>query len=145
MADRTEYGRFEAISERDDSGYLTTVRWSVDTANEPPIEIGTGSDGKKLARTLAAALDAADVDGWDCLPPGFADGERPESYDSGTWEAWAADSLTVPARVAASGKAPLAAYLKVVHRKGESWIAKQLDVSEATVRQYLSDLRRGVR
>lgn len=113
---------------------------------EAPVPVGSGKNGKKLARTLAATLASAGVHGFECLPPGFEDGDRPSRVGSGgEWEEWAAESHAVPAEIAAAGKAALAGWLKVVHRRSASQIAHRLGVSESTAQQYLSDLRQGRR
>jgi len=109
--------------------------------SEQRLEIGSGDEKQRLARTLAATMEAAGATDFDLLPPELG----PTSYDGDEWEAWAADTNAVPAKVAGAGKAALAGYLKVVHRERESWIGSRLDVSEQTVRQYLSDLREGRR
>ena len=117
--------------------------WHVERKGEnQSVELNYGKDGKKLARTLAAALDAAGATGTsELLPPVLG----PSKHDTDEWEAWAADTDAVPVKIATAGKAPIAAWLKVVHRERESWIATKLGVSERTVRQYLSDLREGRR
>jgi len=110
---------------------------------QEPVEIGDGKDGKKLARTLAAALDSAGVTGYNqILPPEFGPAKH---SDTDEWELWAGDSRAIPARIATAGKAAMAGWLKVVHQEREKWIGNELGVSEGTVRQYLSDLREGRR
>ncbi|WP_128478349.1 hypothetical protein [Halorussus pelagicus] len=105
------------------------------------VEVGDGPDGRRNARTLAAALAAAGVESLDVLPPEFG----PSAHDGDEWEAWADDSFAVPARVATASRAAIAGWLKVVHRQREDWIASEVGVSEDTVVQYLSDLREGRR
>jgi hypothetical protein len=145
-----KYGRFEVTHEtntRRRSRLSDTTWYYVETNGEPSVKVGSGSDGKKLARTLAATLNAANVHDFDVLPPGL-DGDEPmhpDDYSDNEWESWASDNEVVPVRIARGGKAAIAGYLKVVHRERENWIASRLGVSESTVRQYLSDLREGRR
>jgi len=143
MQSETEYGRFEVTYETRNTGISNRTTYYVKAGDER-IEINDGNDGRKLARTLAATLDAAGAIDFSELPPEWED-ERPDEYSEGEWESWEADNQSVPVRVAGAGKAPLAGYLKVVYGQRESWIARRLDVSEQTVRQYLSDLREGRR
>jgi hypothetical protein len=144
---QTEYGRFDVTSNTKTTGFgSNTTYWGIETRNEPTITIGNGKEGKQQARTLAAVLNAAGAHGFDMLPPGMVENdELPGKGSSNEWEQWAADTEAVPARIATAGKAAVAGWLKVVHRERESWIGTELDVSESTVRQYLSDLREGRR
>jgi len=148
-ASQTKYGRFEVVKheERRAGSLSPRTRYYVETNGEPSIKVGSGSNGKKLARTLAATLNAANVHDLDALPPGMTGDEPayPDEYSDDEWQAWTADNEVLPVRVAGAGKAAIAGYLKVVHRERESWIANRLGVSESTVRQYLSDLREGRR
>jgi hypothetical protein len=143
MSDQMTYGLF-SVEEREKRGSLGNV-------TPYAVTHGSGDDGDEVlvdtsnsrqdARTLAAALSAAGMTTVvDAVPPNLG-GRRGE----GGWESWGAETNAVPARVAGAGAAPTAAYIKVVHRERESWIANRLGVSESTVRQYLSDLRAGRR
>lgn len=148
-AKQKEYGSFKVTNATDHRpGTLTNrTNWYVEAYDEPAVKMGSGKEGKKRARTLAATLDAAGCHGLDALPPGL-DGDEPEypdKHSSDDWEAWASENGAVPVRIASGGKAAIAGYLKVVHRERESWIGRRLGVSESTVRQYLSDLREGRR
>lgn len=118
----------------------TTRYYVSEVDGERRVEIGDGSDGKRLARTLAATLAKADVESLDLLPPEFG----PEKQGNG-WESWVSESVPVPVTVAASGRAASAGWLKVVYRMREKWIGNEIGVSEDTVVQYLSDLREGRR
>lgn len=140
-----KYGRFAVVSETERTAYGRQVSYYVETKGSGRVEVGTGNDGKRLAKTLAAALKNADVHDFEVLPPGFVDGDRPERHDADDWERWCFDTKAVPARIATAGKPATAAYLKVVYRRQESWIATELGVGEQTVVQYLSDLREGRR
>lgn len=144
---KMQYGAFKVTSSTNRRGLSSTTHYYIERNGEEPVKLGTGKDGKKLARTLAAALEAAGVHNFDCLPPGLRgdDPQYPHDYSDDEWEAWASDNEVVPVRIASGGKAAIAAYLKVVHREREKWIASRLGVSETTVRQYLSDLREGRR
>lgn len=51
----------------------------------------------------------------------------------------------IPTEVACAGKAPIAAYLYAVHQQPVADIAQALDVSSATVEQYLADVKSGRR
>jgi hypothetical protein len=142
---KKKYGRFTVERERESGrGLGSTDVWYVRRSGKDwEVDCGTKKNGKKLARTLAAALDAADVlDPTDVLPPEW--GPRGITADS-DWEAWADESKAVPVAIASAGNAAVAAWLKVVHKEREKWIANTLGVSESTVRQYLSDLREGRR
>jgi hypothetical protein len=138
-----QYGRWIVTKDRNAGISGSKTMYGVEREGENErVEINTGKTGKKLARTLAAALDKAGAIGSEeLLPPSLG----PSSYDGDPWEAWAADTDAVPVKVAAAGKASIAAWLKVVHQEREKWIAGKLGVSESTVRQYLSDLREGRR
>lgn len=141
MPVQKQYGQFEVTSE-EGRGIMNDRTWFVAVVyGDDQRYINTGQNGKKLARTLAAALDAADETDLSSLPPEFG----PAARAGDEWEQWAGETQAVPARIAGAGKAPLAAYLKVVHRQRENWIGNRLGVSEQTVRQYLSDLREGRR
>ena len=148
-AKKTEYGSLKVTSATDHrAGTLTNrTNWYVEAYDEPAVKMGSGKEGKKRARTLAATLDAAGVHDFDALPPGLdGDGpDYPDEHSSDEWQAWVGENEVVPVRIASGGKAAIAGYLKVVHRERESWIANRLGVSESTVRQYLSDLREGRR
>lgn len=143
MSSNTDYGRWQVRGEQNAGLSGTKTMWHVERKGEnQSVELNYGKDGKKLARTLAAALDAAGATGSsELLPPELG----PSKHDTDEWEAWVADTDAVPVKIATAGKAPIAAWLKVVHRERESWIATKLGVSERTVRQYLSDLREGRR
>jgi hypothetical protein len=138
-----EYGQWRVESKKDRGGLDTRTIYYVRRSNgDESVEVGSRKEGRKLARTLAATLDSAKVSGVDdVLPPEF----RPDRHNGDEWEQWAGESLAVPAKVACAGKAPIAGWLKVVHKQSEQWIANRMDVSESTVRQYLSDLREGRR
>lgn len=148
-AKQTEYGSFKVTNATDHRAGTLTNRtiWYVEAYDEPAVKMGTGKEGKKRARTLAATLDAADCHGFDALPPGLNgdEPEYPDSHSSDEWEVWSSENGAVPVRIASGGKAAIAGYLKVVHRERESWIGRRIGVSESTVRQYLSDLREGRR
>ena len=148
-AKQKEYGRFKVTNTTDSRPGTLSNRtyWYLETNAEPPVKMGSGKEGKKRARTLAATLDAAGVHDFDALPPGLdGDGpDYPDEHSSDEWEAWVGENEVVPVRIASGGKAAIAGYLKVVHRERENWIANRLGVSESTVRQYLSDLREGRR
>lgn len=148
-AKQKEYGRFEVTTAKQSHSFRnrSTTWYYVETNGEPPVKVGSGSDGKKLARTLAATLDSANVHDLDALPPGMTGDEpsHPDEYSNDEWEAWTAENEVLPVRIAGAGKAAIAGYLKVVHREREAWISNRLGVSESTVRQYLSDLREGRR
>jgi hypothetical protein len=118
----------------------TTRYYVSEVDGERQVEIGDGTDGKKLARTLAATLAKADVATLNVLPPEFG-----PKTQGGEWEKWVAESVPVPATVAAAGRAASAGWLKVVYRIREDWIGDEIGVSEDTVVQYLSDLREGRR
>lgn len=51
----------------------------------------------------------------------------------------------IPTEVACMGRPAIAAYLYSAHRKPIKVVAEQLDVTEETVKQYLSDFRHGRR
>jgi hypothetical protein len=140
----TKYGRYTVERERDTSGYGTTDVWYVRNSGANwEAEVGQKQSGKKLARTLAAVLDAADVHRpSEVMPPEW--GARGITAN-GEWEEWAADAEVIPAQVACGGRAAIAGWLKVIHKEKENWIANEIGVSEQTVRQYLSDLREGRR
>ena len=142
MAQTRSYGRFDVESETNPRGLTdrTTYYVTARGANDR-VKVGDGKQARHHARTLAAALAAAGEIDLSSLPPEFG----PRRSDENEWAGWAGDTLAVPATIAAAGNAPLAGYLKVVHRQSESWIAREMDVSETTVRQYLSDLREGRR
>lgn len=146
---KTQYGMFEVTSERKGGGLTGTTVWYVQRGDDSARrrKIGDGKTGKKNARALAAALAAAGQTDLSALPPEFGPTKHHQLHgdDGDEWEQWAGETQAVPAEVAAAGKAPLAAWVKVVHRERESWIGNRLDVSESTVRQYLSDLREGRR
>jgi len=144
--DSQKYGYWKVVytSKRGGFGGGTRKTYYVTTSNADmePLEINTGKTGRKLARTLAAALEAADVTKYDeVLPPELG----PSEYADDEWESWVGKTNAIPAKVASGGKAAIAGYMKVVHQQRESWIASRLGVSEQTVRQYLSDLREGRR
>lgn len=135
-----EYGQFRVESESR-SGLSSRRDWYVVQRFGDESRRYVEGDATQ-ARTLAATLSAADADTFDLLPPHFG----PSEYDpSNEWEEWSARTMAVPVEVAAAGKAAVAGYLNVVHRKRPSWIALRLGVSEQTVQQYLSDLRQGRR
>ncbi len=56
-----------------------------------------------------------------------------------------APSSGIPIEVASSGKAPIMAYLAVVHEKSDEEIAEVMSVSKSTVQQYLSHIKAGRR
>jgi len=146
MSDR--YGVFKIVSERQ-SGISRSDVWYVENHEGDRVRVGDAANGETRAKTLAATLDATKAGSFDLLPPGMLVDERPRghprSHSDNDWETWAAETNAVPAEVAGAGKAPLAGYLKIVHRERDGWIANRLGVGEATVRQYLSDLRNGRR
>jgi hypothetical protein len=146
MADR--YGVFTIESEPQ-SGLTNAAKYYVENHEGDRVKTGDGDSGQQRARTLAATLHTVEAGGFDLLPPGMLLADRPRGHPSeaseNEWQSWAAETNVVPARVAAAGKAPLAGYLNIVHRERDSWIGGRLGVSEATVRQYLSDLRAGRR
>ena len=120
----------------------TTRFYVAEIDGDAQVEVGDGADGRRNARTLAAALAAAGVESLDVLPPEFG----PDFAAPGSeWEAWAGESFAVPARIATASRAAIAGWLKAVHRQREDWIASEVGVSEDTVVQYLSDLREGRR
>jgi len=120
--------------------------WGVEDRDGGRFETGTGKDGKKRAKALAAALDAAGFLDLDELPPVAEGSERPTRFgDSDGWEEWTAESYAVPAKAAVDGKYSMAGFMHGVHHASPSEIARYLDVSEQSVRQYLSDLRAGRR
>lgn len=140
-----KYGRWRVVTTQKRGGFgggtqsVYHVQNGTDDADR--MKIGAGKEKKRIARTLAATMDAAGAIDFDLITPELG----PKEYSDNEWEKWAAESNAVPAKVAGAGKAALAGYLKVVHREREGWIASRLDVSEQTVRQYLSDLREGRR
>lgn len=139
---KTEYGYFTVERERQRSSPF----WYVTGPDGGQYGVGTGKDGKKRAKALAAALDAAGMLDLDCLPP-CADGtERPTKFGGtdGEWEEWTAEAAAVPAGFM-TDKYAVAGYLHAVHRYAPAKIGRELDVSEQSARQYLSDLRAGRR
>lgn len=142
---RSTIGRFEIERERvRNAGFGTTYSYSiVDKHSDWRVQVGDDDTGYQLARTLAATLDAAEIRNPDeIMPPewgarGVGGGDE--------WESWVGESKAVPGKIAAAGKAPLAGWLKVVHKERASWIANEIGVAEQTVKQYLSDLREGRR
>ncbi len=141
----TEYGRFKVQKEIDRGGLGKTEKFYVQNGMKGDRIRVYG--GENRAKTLAAVLDSAGAVDFDVLPMDSEGLEEPRKHndDADEWEVWADDALAVPAEVAVAGKAAVAGFLKVVHRERESWIGTKLGVSEATVRQYLSDLRAGRR
>jgi hypothetical protein len=138
---KTEYGRWK-VTRTKSEGINHRYTYHVERKHEQDqIAVSDGSEGKTLARTLAASLDAAGVVTEPILPPSLG----PNEHEGDEWEAWSDRNNAVPAKIAVAGNATVAGWLKVVHRERESWIANKLDVSESTVRQYLSDLREGRR
>lgn len=137
----TEYGRFKVESETGHSRRKYFVRPKGDYGEA---YCGNGKDGKKRARTLAAALDAAGQHDLETLPPEWGQDNRLSKYgDSGQIEKWAVEENAVPAEIAVAGKPAIAAYLYVVYNENPKYM--NLGVSESTIRQYLSDLREGRR
>jgi len=138
------YGLWKVVYTTERGGFgggtRTVYHVQYGSDEEERIEFGSGKEKKRLARTLAATMNAAGAS-MDLLPPELG----PKRYDDNEWQSWAASSNAIPTKVAAAGKAAIAGYCKVVHREREGWIAGRLDVSEQTVRQYLSDLREGRR
>jgi len=144
--DSQKYGYWKVIYTTKRGGFgggSTRTYYVTSSAGKmEPLEINTGKTGKKLARTLAAALEAAGAtEHSDILPPEI----HPNEYSDDEWESWVGKTSAIPVQVAAGGKAAIAGYMKVVHQERESWIGSRLGVSEQTVRQYLSDLREGRR
>lgn len=141
---KKEYGRFTVVSER--TGRNT--EWMVQrespgrSYSRQQYATGIGKDGKKRAKALAAALDAANVlDIQDVMPP-----SEPTEYGcESEWEEWTAESTAIPAEMFKDGKYSAAGYLHAVYRLRNSQIARKLGVSEQSVSQYLSDLRAGRR
>lgn len=144
---QSNYGRFEVTNQDKNRTFAKSrTAYFVEDRDGHAVEIGTGKNGKKRARTLAATLNAASIYSFeDVLPPGLLDGDFPSKGASDPWQEWASDTDAIPARIATSGKAPMAGWLHIIHRERPSWIANELGVSEQTVRQYLSDLREGRR
>jgi len=139
----TEYGRFKVESERGNSRRSYYVR---PKGGDREAYCGNGKDGKKRARTLAAALDAAGQFDLDTLPPGWAwDNKLRKHGDTEDIEEWAVEENAVPAEIAVAGKPAVAAYLYVIYNENPQFMENTLGVSEATIRQYLSDLREGRR
>jgi hypothetical protein len=136
-----EYGRWK-VTQTESEGINHRYMYHVERKHEQDqIAVSDGSDGKKLARTLAAALDAAGTITEPILPPSLG----PNKHEGDEWEEWSDRNDAVPAKIATAGNAAIAGWLKVVHQERESWIATKMDVSKSTVRQYLSDLREGRR
>jgi hypothetical protein len=137
------------IESEPQSGLTNGRRWFVENHEGDRVKTGEGDSGQQRARTLAATLHAVDGGTFDLLPPGMLLDDRPRGHPTESsenqWESWTAENHGVPARVAAAGKAPLAGYLKIVHRERDSWIGSIIGVSGETVSQYLSDLRAGRR
>ena len=74
------------------------------------------------------------------------DQHSPRQYDHQLRESGASytDDPRVPVSIAVQGKARIAAYL-YAHDVGKGAISSYLDVSERTIRQYVSDVKRGER
>lgn len=142
---QSEQATVEVTCEREKTAWGHSDTYYVEIEGFNRIEMGKHATGKKLAKTLAATLNAAGATSYDLLPPEWTKGERPSMASSDRWEGWAAEHMSIPARVAAAGKAAAAGYMKVVYRTEETLIATHLGVSEQTVGQYLSDLREGRR
>jgi hypothetical protein len=137
----TEYGRMKVESERGRSRRQYYVR---PKGGDREAYCGTGKDGKKRARTLAATLDAAGQYDLDTLPPEWGQDNRLSKFGhENEIEEWACEENAVPAEIAVAGKPAVAGYLYVVYNESPSYMS--LGVSESTIRQYLSDLREGRR
>ena len=140
---KREYGKWTVEGHRRDSVSIVDREGHAWT-------IGSGPDAFKRGQALAAALDATNC--WmDCveelLPPeepgrgGFSKYPR----DEDGWDYWSIDNLVVPAKLLGDGKYGAAGWIYGVYGTNPEWIANHLDVSEQSVRQYLSDLRSGRR
>jgi len=140
----TQYGRYTVEKERESGGFGNTDVWYVrNTGANWETEVGTKQNGKKLARTLAATLDAADVlDPSDVMPPEWGARGITKGDD---WQTWVAETHALPVEIATGGNAAIAGWMKVIQKEREGWISNRIGVSEQTVRQYLSDLREGRR
>lgn len=132
---KREYGRFAV--EEDRGGYRSSG-YLVRGPEGGTIETGTGREGRLGAQALASAFDSARIMKLDDLaPPGAPDRYGAES----DWEEWAAEASVVPSALIGAGKPAVAAWMDVVLDEYRTSIASDLDVSESTIDQYLTDLR----
>lgn len=140
---KTDYGRFQVESES--QLHSANREWFVVDGNGDRFSCGTGrgqSSARKDAQALAGALDSAGILELDKVMP---EGSPSRWGEADEWEEWAARAEAVPARVIGGGKWCVAGWLNVVVELGTGQIARRLDVSESTVKQYLTDLRAGRR
>ena len=135
----------EVTSETDETGLSTTTTYHVEIEGYQPVAVGTHESGEMLAKTLASTLNAAGVESFDVLPPGWTGGDRPTMATSNQWQQWSTEHMAVPSQIVEAGKAAVAGHMKVVYRSEPKLIANHLGVSEKTVGQYLIDLREGRR
>lgn len=149
---RKHYGQYTIESDR---AHRRQKLWYVVDRDGNRYHVATGRhNARRRAQALAAALDAADVymtDGIEAImPPDEVDGEdwsgsRFGNNHENDWANWSLDNSVVPVKLMKDGNYSVSGWLHGVYDIDPKWIAQYLDVSEQSVRQYLSDLRSGRR